>query len=66
MNRKDENMSVVIKQNTIAFRDQDGKFHYANTLAEQNSNELKTKVANLESRVAALEAAKTSTTSETT
>ena len=35
-------------------------------LAEQNSNELKTKVANLESRVAALEAAKTSTTSETT
>lgn len=59
-------MSVVIKQNTIAFRDQDGKFHYANTLAEQNSDALKTKVANLESRIAALEAATASATSETT
>ena len=32
-------MPITIKQNTIGFRDENGEFHYANTLAENSAND---------------------------
>ena len=39
-------MPITVKQNTIGFKDSNGKYHYANTLAEKPTTEYVKEIKN--------------------